>query len=78
MSTPNTLPVDYTLDEVSVSLRMSTRWIRDKVKVRPDLHTRRGHKILFTAEQVEKLRTLSDAKPVVEEPVTTGRKKRAS
>ena len=73
------LPIDYTLEEVSSSLRMSTRWIRDKVKGRPDLHTRRGHKIIFTAEQVEKLRSLSDAPAVsVDDQVTTGRKKRAS
>jgi hypothetical protein len=84
MTTPET---DYTLTETAKALKVSTRWIRDRIKAGADPdsdspfveHIRRGNKIMFTTEQVEKLRH-SDAQtpPVVVESITTGRKRRAS
>lgn len=74
---------DYTLAETAQALKVSTRWIRDRIKAGEDPasgkpfieHIRRGHKIMFTAEQVEKLR-MSDAQtPPMLESVTTGRKR---
>lgn len=76
MTEPTPLTKDYTLDEVAEALRMSTRWVRDRIKHDGAEHTRRGHKIVFTAEQVEKLRA-SHAKAPVEQSITTGRKKSA-
>lgn len=73
---PMPLEEDYTLEEVAAALRMSTRWVRDRIKDGAE-HTRRGHKIMFTAEQVESLRA-SDARVPAAESITTGRKKRAS
>lgn len=70
------LPRDYSLGEVAEALGMSTRWVRERIKVGAP-HQRYGHKIAFTAEQVEQLRASHAAKPVVEESITTGRKKRA-
>lgn len=71
---------DYSLDEVAAALGMSTRWVRDRIKQgeRGEKsfveHTRRGHKIRFTAEQVEKLR-VADAKAAPVQSITTGRKR---
>jgi hypothetical protein len=75
--TDDTLPRDYTLDEVAASLRMSSRWLRGKLKEDKLEHERRGHKLLFTAAQVEAIRTRYTVKPV-EQSMTTGRKRRAS
>ncbi|WP_107768494.1 hypothetical protein [Nocardioides terrigena] len=86
MTTPET---DYTLAETAEALKVSTRWIRDRIKAGADPenadapfveHIRRGNKIMFTSEQVEKLRhSDTQAAPVpVVESITTGRKKRAS
>jgi hypothetical protein len=73
---PTPLVPDYTLDEVAAALRMSTRWVRDRVKDGAE-HQRKGHKITFTAEQVDKLRAAHTKVPV-EQSITTGRKKKAS
>lgn len=70
------LDKDYDLNEVAEALGMSTRWVRDRCK-EGALHVRRGHKIKFTAEQVELLRVAHTVKPVAEvTSITTGRKKR--
>lgn len=74
-----TLETDYSLDEVADAIGMSTRWIRDRIRLDGAEHQRYGHKIMFTAEQVEKLRAAhAKAKVVADEPVTTGRKKRSA
>jgi len=69
------LPRDYSLDEVAKALGMSTRWVRERIK-EGAAHQKYGHKIKFTAEQVEQLRA-SHTKAPVEQSITTGRKKRA-
>lgn len=71
------LEKDYTLAEVAVSLGMSQRWIRDRIKDGAE-HIRYGHKIRFTAAQVDLLRAAHTKAPPVDEPITTGRKRRAS
>lgn len=71
-----TLPEDYTLAEVSKALRMSERWVRDRLKEGAE-YTRRGHKIMFTAKQVEQLRA-QHVKAPASEPITTGRRKRTA
>ena len=77
MTDPMPLEPDYTLTEVAKALRMSPRWVRDRIREDGVEHTRRGHKIVFTAEQVEKLRTAHATTPVVES-MTTGRKRRSA
>lgn len=79
------LETDYTLEEVAEALRMSTRWIRERIKDGKEgrgptiAHERRGHKIVFTGEQVELLRNqFTEGASPVGESITTGRKKRAS
>ena len=67
---------DYTLDEVAAALRMSKRWLYARIAEGAE-HERRGHKIVFTEAQVEKLRT-ANTKGAVPQSVTTGRKRRAS
>ncbi len=67
------LEVDYTLTEVAKALRMSTRWLRDRIKNDKLDHQRYGHKITFTAEQVEAIRARYTAQPVAES-VTTRRR----
>lgn len=77
---------DYTLTETADILKMSPRWIRNRIKAGEDgtgpfvEHIRRGRKILFTAAMVEQLR-MADAQtpaPQVVESITTGRKRRTS
>ena len=80
-----TLSPDYTLEETAAALRMSTRWVRDRIKEGKDpehpgpviAHERRGHKILFTADQVEAFRNQFTDVPEVApvQSITTGRKK---
>lgn len=70
------LPRDYTLKEVAAALRMSERWLRDRIKNDKLEHEKRGHKILFTAAQVEAIRSRYTAQPA-EQSITTGRKRRA-
>jgi hypothetical protein len=50
---------------------MSTRWVRDRIRVDGAEHNRYGRHIRFTAEQVRKLRA-AHVRTVVSEPVTTG------
>lgn len=71
-----TLPKDYTMGEVAEALGMSERWVRQQVKDGA-VHNRYGHKVRFTAEQVELLRS-ARTKNAVPTSITTGRKKRAS
>lgn len=74
------LEPDYSLQEVAKAIGMSTRWIRDRVndKDEPAEHLRYGHKIRFTAAQVEKLRAAHVKAPApVIESITTGKKRRA-
>lgn len=72
-----TLDPDYTLEEVAKALRVSTRWVRDRIKTYDLEHQRKGHKITFTSAQVEALRATT-VQAQVAESITTGRKKRAS
>lgn len=69
------LTKDYTLTEVAKALGMSQRWVRDRCNLDGAEHLRYGHKIRFTAEQVEKLRAAHTKAPV-EQGVTTGRRKK--
>lgn len=77
---------DYTLNETARLLRVSPRWIRDRIKAGEDPnsdkpfveHIRRGHKIMFTAAQVEALRMAGAQTPPVVESITTGRKRRSA
>lgn len=76
---------DYTLKEAAAAIRMSDRWLRQQIKDGEDPekdapfieHTKRGHKLLFTEDQLESLRELHAKKPaaVVAESITTGRSK---
>lgn len=65
---------DYTPEEVADALGMSPRWVRDRVNKDGAEHLRYGHKLRFTAAQVEKLRA-SHIKAPAEASITTGRKK---
>lgn len=78
MTEETTLPRDYTLAEVADALGMSTRWLRDKIKKDKLEHQKYGHKIAFTADQVEAARDRYRNAPAAAEVVTTGRKKRAT
>lgn len=71
------LPRDYTLTEAADALRVSTRWLRDRIKADKLPHGKRGHKIVFSGEQVEAIRKRYTAQPI-EQSITTGRKKKAS
>lgn len=75
MNDPIPLETDYTLAEVARALRMSTRWVREQIKAGTIECTRRGHKIVFTAAQVEQARKAHAAETVVDNSITTGRKK---
>ena len=68
------LEPDYTYEDVAAALGMSPRWVRLKVKEGAE-HQRYGHKVRFTAEQVEKLRA-SCTKVPASQSITTGRKRR--
>lgn len=79
------LPKDHDLEEVAKALGMSTRWIRDRIRDGKEgkgpavEHIRYGHKIRFTTEQVEKLRSAHiEQAPVIDQSITTGRKKKSS
>lgn len=77
------LTTDYTLTEVAQALRMSTRWVRDRIKAGESgagpaiAHERRGNKIVFTADQVEALRNQFTATSSVAGSITTGKKRSA-
>lgn len=62
---------DYTLAEVAEALGMSTRWVRDRIRLDHAEHTRYGRRIRFTPEQLAKLRAAHVA-TFVRQPVTTG------
>lgn len=66
-----TLAKDYTLAEVAFALGMSTRWVRDRIRLDGARCQRYGHVIRFTEEQVADLRAAHVASKV-SEPVTTG------
>lgn len=75
-----TLETEYTVQEVAEAIGMSVRWVRAKLPTTP--HQRYGHKIRFTAAQVETLRASHTAQPKPDETandkrVTTGKKKKA-
>ena len=78
MTTPEQ---DYTLAETADALKVSTRWIRNRIKAGKEgtgpfvEHVRRGSKIMFTTEQVEKLRMADAETPPVEQSITTGRRR---
>lgn len=72
----NALTKDFDLDEVAQALGMSPRWVRQKCK-EGAIHNRYGHKIRFTAEQVEMLRASCTTQPPVEQSITTGRGRKA-
>ena len=78
------LNTDLTLVEAAKAIRMSERWVRQQIKLGeagdgPFVeHIKRGHKILFTREQVEKLRLLHATKPPVAESMTTGKKRKSA
>lgn len=71
------LEQDYTLQEVAKALRVSTRWVRDRIRLDGVAHNRYGHLIRFTDAQVADLRRAHIKAPVTES-ITTGPKKRAS
>lgn len=71
------LEPDYSLEEVADALGMSTRWVRDRIRLDNAEHTRYGHRIRFTAEQVAKLRA-AHVRNLVPDPVTSGPKRRRS
>lgn len=77
MTTDGTLPQDFTLPEAAAALRCSPRWLRDKIKADNLPHGKRGHKFVFSPEQVEAIRHRYSVQPV-DQSITTGRKKRAS
>lgn len=62
---------DLTLEEVAELLRMSTRWVRDRIRLDGAEHQRYGRHIRFTAAQVEALRAMH-TRSLVTQPVTTG------
>lgn len=64
---------DFSLAEVADALGMSERWVRTRVKEGAE-HQRYGHKIRFTAEQVDRLRARHTKQPVAQS-ITTGRKR---
>lgn len=75
--TRSELAKDYDLNEVAEALGMSPRWVRQQCKDGA-VHNRYGHKIRFTADQVEMLRASCTKQPV-EQSITTGRgRKKAS
>lgn len=65
------LEQDFTLDEVATALRMSTRWVRDRIRLDGVEYIRRGRGIYFTAAQVAALRAMH-IRSLAQEPVTTG------
>lgn len=75
MTAKQPLEPDYTLREVAEALGMSTRWVRDRIRLDGAEHNRYGRHIRFTPEQVAKLRAAHVA-TYVTEPITTGPAKR--
>lgn len=81
MTTPEK---DYTLAETADALKVSTKWIRNRIKAGVEgkapfvEHIRRGNRIIFTAAQVEALRMAGAQTPPVAESITTGRSRRTN
>lgn len=79
-----TLEPEYNLSEIAEAVRMSTRWVRDRIKAGKEgtgpyvEHQRRGKKITMTAAQVDMFRAAHTQTAPVEQSITTGRKRRAS
>lgn len=71
-----TIQTDYTLDEVASALGMSTRWVRQRIREGAE-HQRYGHKIRFTPEQVDRLKSQFTANQTPQS-ITTGRKKKSA
>lgn len=62
---------DFTIEEVAKAIKMSPRWVRDRIRLDGIEHQRYGRRIRFTAEQVAALRAFHVRRlPVT--PVTTG------
>lgn len=76
MSEMSPLTPDYSLKEVAIALGMSEKWVRNRIKDGAE-HMRYGHKIKFTAEQVEQLRAQHKSVPAPQS-ITTGRKRRTA
>lgn len=76
MSAPD-LERDFSLEEVADALGMSTRWVRDRIRLDGAEHQRYGRNIRFTQDQVRQLRA-AHVRSVVRESVTTGPRKKAS
>lgn len=78
MSEMSPLRPDYSLKEVAIALGMSEKWVRNQIKAGAE-HLRYGHKIKFTAEQVDQLRSrhvaVTNPQP---KSITTGRKRRTA
>lgn len=78
------LEPEYNLSEIAEAVRMSTRWVRDRIKAGMEghgpfiEHQRNGKKITMTAAQVDKLRAVHTQTAPPVESITTGRKRRAS
>lgn len=68
---------DYSLAEVAKALGMSTRWVRDRIRLDGAEHLRYGTQIRFTAEQVDMIRA-ANTRSRAAAPVTTGRARRRS
>jgi hypothetical protein len=67
----------YDLKAVAASLGMSTRWVRDRIRLDGVEHIRLGNRIRFTQAQVEKLRAAHTQTPAAQS-ITTGRKKKTA
>ena len=74
MSATEPLEQDYTLLEAAKALRCSTKWLRTKVKEDKLPHGRRGHKIVFSLDQIKAIRARYNTAPPVEQSITTGPK----
>lgn len=70
------LPRHYTVAEVAAAMRVQPRWVRERCAEGAE-HMRYGKRIMFTAEQVEKLMKAHTKTPV-RESITTGRKRRSA
>ncbi len=71
------LPRTYSLVETARALGMSTRWVRERIRLDNVEHIRFGKTIKFTEEQYQALRTAHTKAPLVES-ITTGRKKKSA
>lgn len=78
MSDPKpALESDYSIDEVAQAIGMSTRWVRDRINKDNAEHLRYGHKIRFTAAQVDKLRASHTKTPAPVSAAVTAKRGRS-